>query len=88
MSNEAYIVTLLSCTSVIVSGFAAWAVKFRPDLGKKIIKIGKVPWAPWTMRPEADPILRMSVYVGFLVFLVFACVIAYGWLRYALGVYF
>lgn len=82
MSNEFLIGTILLCISLVYFSFATWTLLFKPEWGKRIIRFSKAPWVPWTMKPEADPILRLSIFVGFFLNSALVCFLAYRWLRY------
>lgn len=81
MSNEAVIVTTMSCLGLLVTGIASFAIIFDLELGKRVIKMGKSSWAPWTKQEGADWVLKGLTILTFLFFLGLTCLIFYGWLQ-------
>ena len=71
--------TITSFILLLISGFVSYAILFKPELGDKLIRMGKSRLAPWTMKEGADVYIKVLTLAMTLVFLCMNCFILYGW---------
>ncbi len=83
MSKDAALfITLFVCLGFVVSGFAVLVFVFKPEWSDKILGFTKTPLSPWTMKPEADPVLKAATYFVFFILSGLLCFLIYWWTRY------
>jgi hypothetical protein len=80
VNNDLVTFTVLALIGLLVSGFISYAVLFKPELGDKLISLGKTRLSPWTLGENGDLYLKALVLVVFLVSLGINCLVFYGWL--------
>ncbi len=71
--------TITAFIALLVSGFVSYAILFKPELGDRLIRMGKSRFAPWTMKEGADIYMKALTLAMTLVFLCMNCFILYGW---------
>jgi len=64
---------------LLISGFVSYAILFKPELGDRLIRMGKSRLAPWTMKEGAEVYMKALTLAITLVFLCMNCFILYGW---------
>jgi hypothetical protein len=64
---------------LLISGFASYAILFKPELGDKLIRTGKSRLAPWTMKEGAEVYMKALILALTLMVLCINCFILYGW---------
>ncbi len=72
--------TITAFILLLISGFVSYAILFKPELGDKLIRMGKSRLAPWTMKEGADVYMKALTFIITLVFLCMNCFILYGWM--------
>ncbi len=79
MNDDLVTFTVVALISLLVSGFISYAVLFKPQLGNKLIQMGKTRLSPWTLGENGDVYLKALVLLIFVVFLSINCLVFYGW---------
>jgi len=70
MNSENMLFIILASCGFLYYGFGVYTILFNPKLGAKFINFNKTPLAPWTLKNDADTILKI---LTFFMFFVFSC---------------
>lgn len=85
MNAETRSLVIVSFLGLLLTGFATYAILFKPALGDRLMKMGKSRLAPWTMQEGADVYMKALTIITFLAFLAINCFLLCKWTYHLLA---